>query len=182
MHLRMIVLLVGASAVLWSGCGQTAPPAPAKPAQPAAASSSLYLDHAQPKLPTVRLWIGKTEVEAEVCTTIPQVATGLMFRDSIGTNDAMLFVFRDADQRGFYMKNVKFPIALAYIDSEGAIQQIAQLKAFDTNSVMSESSRIQFVLETAPDFFARHGIAPGTVVTTPKGRLREVLGPFATAR
>ncbi|MBK9137333.1 MAG: DUF192 domain-containing protein [Verrucomicrobia bacterium] len=159
------------------GLGLTAcqPKESAPPAPPPTNSVTLHLPHALPRLPTVRLWLGATEVEAEVCLTVPQVATGLMFRERIGPNEAMLFVFRRPDQRAFYMRNVKFPIAAAYINGEGVIEEIVQLRAGDETSVPSKSANIQFVLETAPDFFERHGLKPGTAVTTAQGRLRETL-------
>jgi uncharacterized membrane protein (UPF0127 family) len=177
MRVRLQAGLVLALALAVAGCHRAQPNPPAAASGPA----PLHLDHAQAGLPRMKLWLGDAEVDAEVCLTIPQLATGLMFREGIGTNDAMLFVFRGADQRAFYMKNVKFPIAAAYIDPEGAVQQIIQLKAMDTNSVPSVSSNIQFVLETAPDFFDRHGVKPGALVTSPQGRLRNVVAPRALA-
>ena len=141
-----------------------------------------YLDHAQVGLPTVRLWIGATELNAELCTTVQQVATGVMHRPGIGPNDAMLFVFGAGDRRSFYMKNVSFDIAAAYIDTEGEVREIAQLQHQNTNGVPSASENIQFVLETAPDWFTRNGVKPGTLIRTETGSLRAVLGPRAVLR
>lgn len=169
---------------VWLLCGlvlaacQPKEPAPPAPTAPAPTNTpSLHLPHALPRLPTVRLWLGATEVEAEVCLTLQQVATGLMFRERIATNEAMLFVFRRPDQRAFYMRNVKFPIAAAYINGDGVIEEIVQLKAGNESPVPSKSSNIQFVLETAPEFFERNSLKPGTAVTTAQGRLRETLVP-----
>lgn len=156
---------------------EAAPAVPAAPPPTNTSWFSIHLPHALPRLPSVRLWLGATEVEAEVCLTLQQVATGLMFRDRIGTNEAMLFAFRRPDQRAFYMRNVKFPIAAAYINSEGVIEEIVQLKAGEETPVPSKSSNIQFVLETAPDYFERHSLKPGVLVTTAQGRLRETLAP-----
>lgn len=151
------------------------PPPSATPAPPATNPVSFHLPRALPRLPTVRLWLGAMELDAEVCLTLQHVATGLMFREQIGTNEAMLFVFRRPDQRAFYMKNVKFPIAAAYINGDGVIEEIVQLKARDETPVPSKSANIQFVLETAPNFFERNGLKPGTLITTSQGRLRETL-------
>lgn len=134
-----------------------------------------HLARAQTNLPIVKLLIGPHELDAELCTTVTQVATGLMHRKGIGTNDAMFFVFAIGQQRSFYMKNVPFPIAAAYIDSDGIIQEIVQLKAMDATPVPSKSERIQYVLETAPDWFARNGVGVGALVTVPAGELRATL-------
>lgn len=139
-----------------------------------------HLNRAQPRLSTVKLWVGPHEVEAELARTLTQIATGLMFRPSIGPEETMLFVFGSAQSRAFYMKNVPFDIAVAYLDPEGVIQEIVQLKAQDQKPVPSKSDRIQYVLETAPDWFQRHGVGPGTLLRTDKGSLADTLAAFAT--
>lgn len=190
----MPVLLVGA--LLVGGCdgssGGSAPSAPpppsaaptpsasaAKPAPSPAQRSErevvFHLSRPLTNLARVSLVVGTVELEAELCTTISEVSTGQMFRESIGPNDAMLFVFASGDRRSFYMKNVKFPIAAAYIDTEGVVDEIVQLKAMQPEPVPSRSENIQFVLETAPDWFERNKIAPGTRVMTTNGTLKAVL-------
>ena len=44
------------------------------------------------------------------------------------------------------------------------------------------NDNIQFVLETAPDWFTRNGIGAGTLIRTESGSLREVLGARAVLR
>lgn len=134
-----------------------------------------HLSRAQRDLPKVELFLGPHTLTAELCVSLQEIATGLMFRESLGEEDAMLFVFRTPRQRSFYMKNVEFPIAAAYIDSDGIIQEIVQLSAMDETPVDSQSAAIQFVLETVPDWFERHGIGPGTLVASKEGPLGEVL-------
>ena len=138
-----------------------------------------HLPTAQVNLPRVKLWIGPREIVSEVCITVPQIATGLMHRPSIGPEETMLFVFGSPRERSFYMKNVPFDIDVAYIDSEGVIQEIVRLKANDAKGVPSKSSRIQFVLEAAPEYFTRNGYGPGTLIGTERGGLAQVLGPMA---
>jgi len=176
-NLRIIAALALVGLAL-AGCHRSPPAAPAPPAASNVATATaptLHLNHAQTGLPRVKLWLGNLEIDSEVCLTLPQVATGLMHREGIGPEETMLFVFRNPDQRAFYMKNVKFPISVAYIDPEGAIAEVVQLKAFDTNPVPSHVNNIQFVLEAAPDFYDRHGLRPGTVITTAQGNLQKVL-------
>jgi len=177
----------------WLGCGGPTPPPPPNPASPAAAVASnapsassssdsepvFHLATAQVNLPRVRLWIGAREIVSEVCVTVPQIATGLMHRPSIGPEETMLFVFGSARERSFYMKNVPFDIDVAYIDPEGVIQEVVRLKANDAKGVPSRSSRIQFVLEAAPDYFTRNGFGPGTLIATDRGGLVQTLAPLA---
>src|SRR5262245_15615957 len=64
-----------------------------------------HLDHALSKLPTVKLWLGAHELEAEIAKTTAEVATGMMFRKKMGENEGMLFIFGGPQSRAFYMKN-----------------------------------------------------------------------------
>ncbi|MBN8249449.1 MAG: DUF192 domain-containing protein [Verrucomicrobia bacterium] len=175
MRLRSLILLAGF--VLGTGAGCDAPKPAAKPPVAAVASElQFHLDKAQPKLATVKLWIGAKEVDAEMCLTRTQIATGLMFRPGIQGDECMLFVFPQAQSVAFYMKNVGFDIDAAYMDSKGVIQQIVRLKKQDVTPVPSTSNDVQFVLETAPGWFEKNGIGVGAVVKTPRRSLREEFG------
>lgn len=174
MRLRTVILWAGL--VLGTGAGCDAPKPASKPPPAAATEPQFHLDRAQPKLATVKLWVGAKEVDAEMCLTRTQIATGLMFRPGIQGDECMLFVFPQAQSVAFYMKNVGFDIDAAYMDSKGVIQQIVRLKKQDVTPVPSTSNDIQFVLETAPGWFEKNGIGVGAVVKTPRRSLREEFG------
>lgn len=133
----------------------------------------MHLAYAQPKLPTTRLRLGAHELDAEVCRTVTQIATGLMFRQGIGPDEGMLFLFPRPHQPAFYMKNVGFDIDVAYIGPDGVITEIVRLKAMDPTPVPSISDRVQFVLEVAPDYFTKRNLGAGTLVMTSQGSLKE---------
>lgn len=182
MRLRTALLMVGLLAGMGAGCDSpkpanpvTATPSSSKPA-PAAAERTFHLDHAQPKLATMKLWIGPKEIEAEMCLTRTQVATGLMFRPGIKEDESMLFVFPQPQQVSFYMKNVGFDIDAAYIDPAGVIQQIVRLKKMEETPVPASFNDVQFVLETAPGWFERNGIGVGSLVKSTRASLREEFG------
>lgn len=128
---------------------------------------------AQPKLPTVKLWIGAEEMSAEMALNGIQQQTGMMFRTNIAENEGMIFVFPYPHRASFWMKNTLVPLSAAYIDSEGVIQEIHKLEPHNTNAVRAASENIQYVLETSQGWFQRHNIGPGTLVRTDKGNLRK---------
>ena len=128
---------------------------------------------AQPKLRTMKLWLGPHEIEAELALTAPEVITGMMFRKDISEKEGMLFVFRDEDKRSFWMKNVPIPLTCAYIDGEGTIVEIHGMKPLDESPILSKSDKIQYVLEMKHGWFERNKIGVGTVMRTERGSLRE---------
>jgi uncharacterized membrane protein (UPF0127 family) len=127
------------------------------------------MNHAQPKLPTIQLWLGSQALDTEIARTPVQLATGMMFRTNMAENEAMLFVFNDVGPRSFYMKNTKVPLSLAYIDPQGSILEIHHLVPLDESPVFSKSDRIQYVLETRQGWFERHNITVGTSIRTELG-------------
>lgn len=170
--MRSLMIVAGTLGIGLLGCTREAP---AKPVEaPGASMPSLHLSRAQPKLPVLKLGVGSAELVAEVARTSTELATGMMFRTNLAEGEAMLFVFARPFRASFYMKNTTVPLDCAYLDSEGAIQEIHALKPLDETPVESQSSNIQYVLETPHGWFQRHEIRPGMVVATAAGPLPRI--------
>ena len=151
-----------------AGCNKPAvtPPAPAS-------IDDLLPKHAQPKLPTIKIFLGTETLDAELALTAEQEMTGMMYRTNIQETDAMLFVLPQTQQANFWMKNCPESISAAYITPNGVIAEIHHLEQNDTNGVTSAEANIRFVLETKEGWFTRHNISPGMVIVTEKGSLAE---------
>jgi uncharacterized protein len=128
---------------------------------------------AQPKLQTMKLWLGAEEMEAELALTGIQQQIGMMFRTNMMENAGMLFVFPVPHQASFWMMNCPLPLSAAYIDPNGVILEIHDLEPHNTNTVKAASDRVQFVLETNQGWFKQHHVATGTMVRTERGTLAE---------
>jgi hypothetical protein len=128
---------------------------------------------AQPRLQTVKLWLGPQEMTAEVAITEQQVRTGMMFRTNVDENEGMIFILPNTERAAFWMKNCFVPLSVAYIDPDGVIQEIHPLEPQNTNSVIAASENIRFALETKQDWFQRHNIGPGAIIRTERGSLRD---------
>jgi len=155
-----------------AGCGKTAPPVPmvsTAPPPPVPGEPT----RAQPKLPTIKLYVGPEVIDAEQALTGDEIRCGMMFRTNIQETDAMLFDLFVPQQANFWMKNCPESISVAYITSDGTIQEIHHLEANDTNGVMAARGDIIFALETKEGWFARHGITTNMVIRTEKGSLSE---------
>jgi uncharacterized protein len=141
-------------------------------------SSHLSIDNllptqAQPKLPTMKIYLGAETLDAELALTEKEEVTGMMFRTNILEADAMLFVLPQPQRASFWMKNCPESISAAYIGMDGVIEEIHHLEKNDTNAVIAASDNIQFVLETKDGWFARHNINEGAVIRTERGSLAE---------
>jgi hypothetical protein len=149
------------------GCKKTTPPATAPAGVPSLPTA------AQPKLQTMKLWLGAEELVAELALTGQQTQTGMMFRTNMAEDAGMLFVFPAPFQASFWMKNCPLPLSAAYIDREGTILEIHDLQPHNTNSVVASSDQVQFVLEVNQGWFGRHKVTTGMVVRTEHGSLSD---------
>jgi uncharacterized membrane protein (UPF0127 family) len=155
---------------LLAGCAKSSPPAPVADSE----STDTLPTHAQPKLHTMKLYLGAETLDAELALTPKEEQTGMMFRTNIQETDAMLFPLPYPMQASFWMKNCPESISAAYITPDGVIQEIHHLEHDDTNAVLAARNDIQFVLETKEGWFARHNISAGMVIQTEKGPLADV--------
>lgn len=161
-----LVLLLGLLACA-SGCEKSATPA----ASAATTVTNNPASQAQPKLQTIKLWVVAQELVAELALNDRQRMTGMMFRTHMAENEAMLFVFPVPHRTAFYMKNTTVPLSAAYIDSDGTILEIHDLKPLEEKPVKAASDRIQFVLEVNQGWFERNKVGVGAVLRTEHGSL-----------
>ena len=161
------LVAIAAAAFVLNGCEKPAAP-PSPPAQIPSLPTTT-----QPKLPTVKLWLGPEEMNAELAVTFAQQQAGMMFRTNMDENAGMLFPLASTQRAAFWMKNCPLPLSIAYINPEGVIEEIHDMHPQDTNNIISASSNIRFALETPQGWFSRHAIKTGTVVRTEHGSLME---------
>jgi len=128
---------------------------------------------AQPKLRTMKIYLGAETLDAELALSREEIQTGMMFRTNILETDAMLFNLRYPQQAAFWMKNCPESISVAYITSDGTIQEIHHLEQNNTDNSFSSRNDIVFALETKEGWFTRHHIVTGTVMQTEKGSLAD---------
>lgn len=107
---------------------------------------------------------GKTLL-AEVADTPQTEQIGLMFRESLPENSGMLFVYRQPQQMGFWMKNTSIPLSIAFMDAAGTIQEIHDMQPFDEKGIRTTRSDLLYALEMNQGWFKNHAITPGTKVT-----------------
>ena len=108
--------------------------------------------------------IGGVPLRVEVAALPEKRAKGLMFRDSMGLNEGMIFIFAEGTSQRFWMKNTRIPLDIGYISTTGVLLEIHKAKPHDTFGVPSRSNDIKFVLELNAGAYKKLGISIGSKV------------------
>jgi uncharacterized protein len=120
-------------------------------------------------LPRVDLSAGMHKIEAQVARTPTETANGLMWRKQMPQHEGMLFVFPQAIQQCFWMKNTLLPLSAAFIDDDGTIVNIADMQPQSLDSHCAERP-VRYVLEMNQGWFAKRGIKAGMKLAGPPFR------------
>ena len=123
-------------------------------------SFSVWAQQAQTQLPRVILQAGMFQIEAQVASTPAQREIGLMFRQDMATHEGMLFVFEQPQKQCFWMKNTLLPLTAAFVEEDGTIVNLADMKPQSTESHCSDKP-VRFVLEMNQGWFAKRGLKKG---------------------
>jgi uncharacterized membrane protein (UPF0127 family) len=114
----------------------------------------------QTGLPRVKLSAGMHQIDAQLAQTTEQRMVGLMFRKEMPQHEGMLFVFEQPSQQCFWMKNTLLPLSAAFLDDQGTVVNIEEMKPQTLDSHCS-TKPVRYVLEMNQGWFARKGIKPG---------------------
>ena len=106
----------------------------------------------------------KKNITVEIALTDNERQQGLMFRQSLGKNSGMLFVFSHEEHLSFWMKNTFVPLSIAYIDKHGRIIDIQNMKPLDTSISYPSKMKAMYALEVNMGWFKENGITEGSVV------------------
>ncbi|QQR82525.1 DUF192 domain-containing protein [Candidatus Campbellbacteria bacterium] len=92
--------------------------------------------------------IGKTNINLEVADTDVLRTQGLSGRESLASTTGMLFVFDESDTYGFWMKDMRFPLDIIWLDEQGVVVHIEYNVAPETYpSVLTPNEKALYVLE-----------------------------------
>ena len=112
----------------------------------------------QPTLPTVLLNIDNShQLTTEVAISPIERQRGLSFRQSLGDDNAMLFVYNNERRRLFTMRETSIPLSIAFINSDLVITQILDMLPFAIQNYPSRHPA-RYALEVNKGWFDQHGI------------------------
>jgi len=108
----------------------------------------------------IPLVIGDHKIEVELAQGPAEQARGLMYRREMGWDQGMLFVYPDERVLSFWMKNTFIPLSIAFIDGQGTIVHIADMKPQDRTS-HSSTRPVRYALEMNQGWFEKAGVGTG---------------------
>ena len=109
-------------------------------------------------------------VRVEIADNLLEQARGLMDRKALQEDRGMLFVYPSERPLSFWMRNTLIPLSIAYIDAQGRITDILDMKPLDDRPPHYVSSEpVQYALEVNRGFFDERGVKVGDrVVEVPR--------------
>lgn len=127
-------------------------------------SLSMNVAAQQPiKFDTIPLTAGINLVKAEVASTPAQREQGLMLREKMAPNEGMVFMFEGPAEVCMWMKNTLLPLSVAFIDGNGKVVNIEDMKPQTLNSHCAKSL-VRYALEMNLGWFKQKNIKPGMVI------------------
>lgn len=117
---------------------------------------------------------GATEVDIAGKTLTVELANdqltrsyGLRFREGLGYDCGMLYVFKNNQRRVFTMNHTEMPLDIAFITAGGVI---AELATMTTGAVRyTSSSQAMYVLEVNAGWFEENNLQPGSQIGFKQG-------------
>ena len=116
------------------------------------------------KFQSTQIKVGNHTLKVEVATTDAQHQQGLMYREKLGPNDGMLFVFETPQYQSFWMKNTLVPLSGAFIAPDGTILNVEDMEPQTENPHISAGPAL-YALEMNKGWFASHSLKPGDKAT-----------------
>jgi uncharacterized membrane protein (UPF0127 family) len=116
-----------------------------------------------PSFPVISLTAGMHVIKAEVAATEADRENGLMFREKMGANEGMLFIFPAPAGVCMWMKNTLLPLSVAFMDENGKIVNIEDMKPQTTDSHCAKKL-IRYALEMNQGWFKQKNIKPGNSI------------------
>lgn len=121
----------------------------------------LAQDEPQMNLQRVKISAGMHQIDAQVALTPEQRQIGLMFRKEMPLHEGMIFVFEQASEQCFWMKNTFLPLTAAFVADDGTIVNLADMKPQTTEPHCS-AKPVRYVLEMNKGWFDKKGIKAGS--------------------
>ncbi len=113
----------------------------------------------------VSVTVNGVKLVADVAATETQRTKGLAVKDHLNENESMLFVFPSESNQAFWMKDMKFPIDIIWMNANKTVVHVEHsldpCPAIGYCKTYSPGANSLYVLETVAGFADRHGVTNG---------------------
>ena len=112
----------------------------------------------------LELTIRGKALTVETALDEPSRQRGLMFREKkeLPEDRGMLFIWPSAVKQSFWMRNTSIPLSIAFLDEDGKILQVEDLRPHDERYTRSKDE-VRYALEVNRGWFAKNGLKAGDV-------------------
>ncbi len=116
-------------------------------------------------LPKINLFINDNQFLVEVAQTNSEKSLGLSGREGLNTNAGMLFIFSKPSKQYFWMKDMKFPIDIVWIDeNKKIVGYFENAKPEDYPEVYPSPQNVPYVLEISSGAVQKSNLKVGDTV------------------
>lgn len=106
--------------------------------------------------------LGGEVLVLEVADTDALRKQGLSGRDGLMSNEGMLFIFPSKGMYSFWMKDMRFPIDIVWLDDAYRIVDVRERVDPDSYpTVFHPDVSTRYTVELSAGFFAKHGLSKG---------------------
>ena len=110
---------------------------------------------------------GVAQFSVELADTPRARNRGLMFRESLGASEGMLFLYPRVGKPAFWMRNTLIPLDMIFIRPDGVVQHVHENAIPHDETPISGGDGVIAVLEIKGGMARVLGIAPGTQLRHP---------------
>lgn len=112
------------------------------------------------------IYINGRQLTVEIADEPHEQSRGLSGRKFLEENDGMLFIFPQPDKHSFWMKDMKFPLDIIWIDEKLTIVDMAKNLSPETfPATFSPSSPVKYVIEINAGWSDKNNITIGDKVS-----------------
>lgn len=110
---------------------------------------------------------GAHRIDIEVAESDREKAYGLMFRQSLGENEGMLFPYPTAHEITMWMRNTFISLDMIFIRADGIVHRIETDTEPHSERIIASKGDVTGVLEMKAGSARRLGLKPGDRVEHP---------------
>lgn len=135
----------------------------ASPSGVASPSPSASLQHSPALIETAH---GSVLFNVELAVTPAERRQGLMGRTSLASNEGMVFLFFQPTRAGFWMKNTRIPLTVAFFNNDGRILRIMDMEPCHAMPCRVYRPGVKYdgALEVNRGALQQHGVEVGDVI------------------